>query len=121
MMKKLVIVDDNLMMREFLRQLLSDQYEVNTFETGIKAMAFIASHGQPDAMLLDYEMEGLNGQDILEMIKTSGFYKDIPVIFLSGKNKSETRIACLESGAKDFILKPFNPIELKLRIQNAMN
>lgn len=120
-MKTIVIVDDNLMMREFLRQLLSKDYIVQTFENGEQAMQYIASNQQPNAMIVDFEMDGLNGQELLEMIKSSGFYKDIPVILLSGKTKSETRIACLASGAKDFISKPFNPIELKLRIQNALN
>lgn len=119
-MKTLVVVDDNLMMREFLHQLLSRHYVVKTFENGIQAMSYLASNNQPDAMLLDYEMDGMNGQEILETIKSSGFYKEIPVILLSGKKKSETRISCLESGARDFISKPFNPIELELRIQNAM-
>jgi two-component system chemotaxis response regulator CheY len=120
-MKTIVVVDDNLMMREFLHQLLFKHYEVITFENGTEAMAYIESNNQPDVMLLDYEMEGMNGHEILETIKSSGFFKDIPVILLSGKKTSETRIACLKSGAKDFISKPFNPAELKLRIENAMN
>jgi DNA-binding response OmpR family regulator len=108
-MKTIVVVDDNLMMREFLHQFLSKHYEVITFENGIEAMAYIESNKQPDVMLLDYEMDVMNG------------YEDIPVILLSGKKTSETRIACLKSGAKDFITKPFNPAELELRIENAMN
>lgn len=120
-MRTIVVVDDNLMMREFLNQLLSKHYEVKTFENGAEAMAYIESNKHPDAMLLDYEMEGMNGHEVLETIKSSGFFKDIPVVLLSGKKKSETRISCLKSGAKDFISKPFNPAELELRIENAMN
>ena len=120
-MKTLAIVDDNLMMREFLRQLLSKHYEVKTFDNGAQVMSYLTSNENPDALLLDYDMEDMNGKEILEIIKSSGFYNEIPVIFLSGIKQSETRIACLESGAKDFILKPFNPIELELRIQNAIN
>ncbi|MFY0606793.1 MAG: response regulator [Cyclobacteriaceae bacterium] len=120
-MKTIVIVDDNQMMLEFLKQLLSKHYNVKTFENGVQAMSHIVSQEQPDAILLDYEMEGMNGHEVLETIKSSGFLKDIPVILLSGKQKSETRISCLKSGAKDFISKPFNPVELQLRIQNALN
>lgn len=120
-MKTLIVVDDNLMMREFLNELFSKQYKVETFENGKEAMSYIASNDQPDAMLLDYEMDGMSGHEVLKTIKSSGFHKDIPVILLSGKKKSETRISCLELGAKDFISKPFNPVELELRIQNAMN
>jgi DNA-binding response OmpR family regulator len=54
------------------------------------------------------------------MIKQNEFLKNIPVIFLSGEDNSNTRISLLEAGADDFILKPFNPLELKLRIKKAL-
>ncbi len=120
-MKTLIVIDDNSMMREFIRSYFSEQYNVETFENGEQALSYMQAHNNPDIILLDYELEGMNGMEILQTLKSSGFFKSIPVILLSGKDKSETRISCLQSGAQDYLTKPFNPVELALRIQNATN
>jgi DNA-binding response OmpR family regulator len=109
------------MMRAFLEEVLAKDFTVQTFENGAEAMSFYETNEQPDVMLLDYEMEGMNGKQVLELMKSSGFYKDLPIVLLSGQKKSETRISCLALGAKDFITKPFHPQELVLRINNALN
>lgn len=121
MKKRLYIVDDNLMMREFLKNFFSKDYEVTTFDSAESALYAIDPSKKPDMLLLDYEMEGLSGFDLLRNLKTSGFYQDIPVMFLSGKQKSEIRIDCLKEGASDFICKPFNPVELDLKVKQHIN
>jgi CheY-like chemotaxis protein len=117
----LLIVDDNLMMREFLRNYFSNKYLVKICENAEQAIAAIRFDQRPDLLLVDYEMAGMNGFELLKTLKTSGFYKDIPILFLSGNQESEIRIDCLKSGAEDFITKPFNPVELGLKVQRALN
>lgn len=121
MKKRIFIVDDNMMMREFLKSYFSKEYDVTSFASAEAALYAIHPTNQPDVLLLDYEMEGLSGFELLKNLKTSGFYKDIPVLFLSGKQKSEIRIECLKEGASDFICKPFNPTELGLKVKLHLN
>lgn len=121
-MKPLVyIIEDNLMMREFLMNYLREDYEIKPFEDAQEALKYITPYNQPELILLDYEMEKMDGIELLKILKSSGFYSKIPVIFLSGKTKSDYRIKSLEQGACDFITKPFNPLELKLKIDRVLN
>ena len=65
-------------------------------------------------------MPEMNGDEFLAYLKRNGLYKDIPVVVLSGEESSDIRIKMLEEGAEDFILKPFNPMELKIRIRKVL-
>ncbi len=120
-MQTIYIVDDNLMMREFLKTYFMKEYDVKVFSSGEEALTFMKPNRVPDLLMLDYELEGMSGSDTMKSLKASGFYKDIPVIFLSGKQKSDIRINCLKEGAKDFILKPFNPVELSLKVKQHIS
>jgi DNA-binding response OmpR family regulator len=65
-------------------------------------------------------MPEMNGDEFLTYIKRNGLFNKIHVIVLSGVENSTTRIKMLEEGADDYILKPFNPIELKIRIRKVL-
>ena len=120
-MNSVLVVDDNSMMCEFLKNLLSKDYEVTTCSSANEALEVIEGDNPPHLILLDYLLDMGNCINFLQYLSTSEFYKHIPVLILSGKQKSEIRINCLEAGAKDFLTKPFNPIELQLRIKNLIN
>lgn len=120
-MKTISIVDDNEMMREFLQNYFSENYKVTTFESGQEAFNALRHTGNPDVIILDHKMNGITGFEMLKAMKGSELYKNIPVILLSGDDKSDTRIACLKAGAEDFISKPFNPMELSLKVEKALN
>ncbi len=119
MKSKLLIIEDNLMMREFLNHLLSKEYEVYTASSAEEALEWLQNNSEIDLIISDFNLDDMTGLDFLKHIKSSGFFQHIPVIILSGKNKSEDRITCLKEGAADYIIKPFNPTELLLRIQNV--
>lgn len=70
----------------------------------------------PDIIITDYNTPQLNGLDFLKQLKSSGFFSSIPVIMLSGEEGSDIRVKCLSAGADDYIVKPFNPQELEIRI-----
>ncbi len=120
-MKTLLIVEDNMMMREFLKSYFSSEYEVVTCDNANNALTSLDQGNEPDLILLDYELDGSDGFKFLTTLKTSGFYKDVPVIFLSGNLNSSVRISCLEAGAEDFVCKPFNPVELGIKVKKFMN
>ncbi len=116
----LYIVEDNRIMREFLMNLFSPEYELRVFDTGQKALAELESGSIPNLVMLDYGLEGYNGYDLLSKIRSNSELNHLPVVFLSGERKSDVKIKCLKDGAYDFINKPFNPIELKIRVSKAI-
>jgi len=65
-------------------------------------------------------MPELNGFEFLERIKTSGFFDDIPIMILSGREWSKDKIRCCELGAEDYVIKPFNPSEIIARIKRRL-
>ena len=121
MKQTIYIAEDNRMMREFLLNLLSSDYELFVFDSVQKVQQALATGLIPDLILLDYSLNGGTGHDLLSSIRTDQELNHIPVIFLSGEQKSDIKIQCLADGADDFINKPFNPVELKLRLSKLLN
>ncbi|WP_425390677.1 response regulator [Ekhidna sp.] len=120
-MKQIIyVVEDNRMMREFLVNILSADYELYVFDSGQKLLHSMESHMVPDLVMLDYGLEGSNGHEVLSKIRSNQEFDLIPVVFLSGEQKSDVKIKCLKDGADDFISKPFNPVELKIRIDKSL-
>ena len=74
----------------------------------------------PDIIIADINMPILNGPNFIAEIKSSGLFSKIPLMMLSGVDNSETRINCLEAGADDFMIKPFNPRELEARLNSIL-
>lgn len=120
MKKKILIIDDKPAIGQLISLYLSADYEFFFFDHAAKAFDWLRNSNKVDLVLSDYSMPEMNGYDFLVMLKQNEFLKDIPVIFLSGEDSTMTRVELLEAGAEDFILKPFNPLELKLRIKKAL-
>ncbi|MEY5048895.1 MAG: hypothetical protein RLZZ175_2254 [Bacteroidota bacterium] len=112
----LLIVDDEYPIRKLLDFFLSKNYTVVVVENAYEAMNWLLKGNIPDALILDIEMPKLNGKSLLVEIKKDERFEKIPVIMLSGNEKTTERIDCLNLGADDYIVKPFNPQELEVRI-----
>lgn len=117
-MKKLLIVDDKEEFRRLMKLFLSKKYDVELFENGMQALAFMQKGNLPDLIVSDLMMPELDGKTLLEQLKSSGVFKHIPVIILSSIDKSSERVELIKSGASDYLIKPFNPEELSIRIEN---
>jgi len=104
-------------MQAILKEFLSATYEILISQDGMEALAFMQSGNVPDLIISDLNTPKLNGLELINQVKVSDFFKSIPIIILSGEDSSEKRIKCLDSGADDFIVKPFNPAELEARIR----
>ena len=104
--KRLVlVVDDEMINREILGQILSEEYEVLFAEDGKKGLAAIRDHrSELSLILLDLVMPGIHGLDLLKLIKNNKEMKHIPVIVLTSDHKSE--VPSLQLGASDYLLKP---------------
>ena len=107
--------------RMLLENFLGNNYDVVTKENGMEALKWIQSGNVPDFIIVDVVMPEVDGYDFVSNIRTSGYFKRIPIIMLSGLENSNERIKCLKLGADDYMIKPFNPEELSVRIENIFN
>lgn len=114
---KILIVEDDVYMQVILKEFLSATYEIEISGNGMDALAFMQSGNVPDLIISDLNTPKLSGLDLIGQVKISDFFSSVPIIILSGEESSEKRIKCLDSGADDFIVKPFNPAELEARIR----
>ncbi|SDS89068.1 Response regulator receiver domain-containing protein [Mucilaginibacter mallensis] len=114
---KILIVEDDVYMQLILKQFLSHVYETEVCVNGMDALTSIQNGNIPDLIISDLNISKLNGLELISQLQASDFFKTIPVIIVSGEDSSEKRIMCLNSGADDYIVKPFNPAELEARVR----
>ena len=118
--KPLVLVaDDDEDLRNLAGLQLAPDFDVITAESGPECIR-LAGERQPDVILLDVMMPGMDGRDALVLLSEDDRTRQIPVIFLSALGRPEDRISGLESGAIDYITKPADPRELAARVASAM-
>ncbi len=115
-LQKVIVVEDDIAVKTLLYSVLEYNFQVTAFENGMETLAHMQQGNIPDIIITDLNTPELNGYDLLVQLKSSSFFSTIPIIILSGEEGSETRIKCLEAGADDYIVKPFNPRELEVRI-----
>ncbi len=120
MKPKILVIDDQITIRTLLEFVLSD-YETVLKEDGREALNWLYNNDIPDLIIADLQMPNVDGYKFINILKNSGFYHTIPIITLSGNNSSNDRIKCFELGVDDFVMKPFNPAELKIRVRNILN
>lgn len=116
----ILIVDDKPEIAKVIKIQLSSEYNVHYLENPVKALSWMQEGNIPDLIISDFYMPEMDGHEFLQYLKGSSIYQDIPVIILSSMENSGERIKMLEDGADDFILKPFNPQELKIRVRNIL-
>ncbi len=116
----IMIVEDSDSFRMLLNTMFSKEYSVTTARNGLEAIAWLAQGHVPDAILMDIHMPHLDGPSFLRHIKTSGLFRAIPVIILSGSEQAEELSGYLDMGADAFFLKPFNPVDLKKTVKKLI-
>ncbi len=110
-------VDDNLLNLTMIEKSLSREgYQVFIAGNGSEGRA-IAREKQPDLILLDIEMPGENGFDVIEKLKQDAATNQIPVIFLTGVSDVNAKLKGFDLGAVDYITKPFHPLEVLARVR----
>ena len=114
---KILIVEDDIYMQLILKEFLSNVYETEVCLNGMDALAAIQNGNIPDLIISDLNTAKISGLELIGQLQASDFFKNIPVIIVSGEDSSEKRILCLNSGADDYIVKPFNPAELEARVR----
>ena len=117
----ILIIDDHDAVRLLLGLTLKNRFDVITKKDGIEGMAWLSAGNIPDLIMLDMQMPRLNGLEFLKQIRTSGMFRDIPVILVSANENEYEITQSFGLGIVDFIRKPFNPIKLKEIVDNILN
>jgi DNA-binding response OmpR family regulator len=112
---KLLVVEDDSDLRETLRDIFKDGYDVLSACDGIEGLA-VALKEQPSAIILDVVMPRSDGFAMVTELRKGVETKHIPVLMLTALSDLQNRLKAFEMGADDFLAKPFNPEELRVRI-----
>ena len=116
----LVVDDDALNRRLVTATLAREGLRTTSANDGAAALVAI-DEDPPDVILLDIEMPGMNGIEVLERIKSDEKLRHLPVIMISGLDDTESVVRCLEAGADDFLPKPFDAAILRARINAGLS
>lgn len=119
-MKQILLVDDKATIGKVLSMYLGKEYELIYQDNALKAIDWLSQGNEPALIISDIRMPGMTGAEFLEYLKSNALLKHIPVIMLSSEESTSERIRLLEVGAEDYILKPFNPLELKARVKKYL-
>ncbi|MEH2369843.1 ATP-binding protein [Nostoc sp.] len=116
---RILLADDNADMRDYVKRLLSQQYEVESVPDGLAALD--SARGRvPDLVLTDVMMPGLDGFGLLQALRADPLTQKVPIILLSARAGEEARVEGLEAGADDYLIKPFSARELLARVEAAL-
>ena len=121
MKKRILVLDDKETIAKVLSIYLMSDYDCTWLPNGIQGMKWLQEGNIPDMIISDIRMPEMRGDDFLEWIKGNELFKHIPVIMLSSEDSTSERIRLLEVGASDYIVKPFNPMELKIRVKKIID
>ena len=113
---KVLVVDDERAVRESLRRALElEGYEIELAADGEEALYRLESNSQPDALVLDVLMPGIDGLEVCRRLRRSG--STLPVLMLTARAEVENRVEGLDAGADDYVTKPFALEELLARLR----
>jgi len=117
---KILIVEDDLdvadMLNAYFRVQSYEVFTVNWGEDGVRA----ATTARPDLIILDIRLPDIDGYEVARRLRSDRKTNNIPIIFLTEKRDRADRLHGLELGADDYITKPFDVQELRLRVRNAL-
>ncbi len=118
MTTRILLVEDEAPIRKFTRiNLENEGFEIIEAETGEQGVE-LARKERPDIVVLDLMLPGISGYEVCEILRTE--FPEIGIIMLTAKSQEVDRILGLEKGTDDYMMKPFNPKELVLRINSLI-
>jgi DNA-binding response OmpR family regulator len=116
----MLAIDDEVSIQLILQHYFKADFSVITKGNGKEALAWMQEGHIPDIIVADINMPEMDGYTFIDHVRSSGFLKNIPMIMLSGSDSTDNKIRCLEAGADDFMVKPFNPRELAARLNGIL-
>nr|WP_321509642.1 phosphate regulon transcriptional regulator PhoB [uncultured Celeribacter sp.] len=117
---RVLVVEDEPAQREVLAyNLEAEGFAVSKAENGDDALLFV-DEDQPDIIVLDWMLPGVSGIEICRRLKTRPDTREIPIIMLSARSEEVDRVRGLETGADDYVVKPYSVIELMARVRTQL-
>jgi CheY-like chemotaxis protein len=118
--KLILIVDDEPSILKLLNFILSSTYELVIKTSGIEAIAWLEEGNDPDLIISDLMMPYFDGSSLIRNLKISGFYRNTPVILLSGADDLSEKVEAMTFTVDRYLQKPFNPTALKTSISELL-
>ena len=115
-----LVVEDNAEIRRLLRRQLGDTYRLLEAEDGVRGLE-VAKTSMPDVIISDILMPRMGGVELCRAVKADPALEFIPVVLLTAKASSEDKLSGLESGADEYLSKPFEKRELRARLANLIS
>ncbi|ATB27361.1 ATP-binding protein [Melittangium boletus] len=115
----LLLADDNEDMRDYVRRVLASEFEVVDVEDGQAALESALAH-PPDLVLTDVMMPRLDGVGLLRALRAAPQTQHLPILLLSARASEQSMLEALESGADDYLVKPFSAQELLARVRSNL-
>ncbi len=119
-MTKILTIDDSATILKIVSEILTSNNYIALTATDGKEGLLKAYDEQPDAIILDRQMPEMDGNQVLIELKSQEHTKDIPIIMLTGDSQIADISSCLELGAVDYIVKPFDTDNLLIRLKKAL-
>lgn len=115
----ILIAEDNEDLRSYIKEIFIDNFQILEAENGNYALK-LAQENLPDLIISDWMMPQMTGVELCTNIKTNASTSHIPVVILTSKSSNESKLLGLETGADDYITKPFNASLLEVRVKNIL-
>ncbi len=119
MKPKVLVVDDDPVNIELLEGYLSKENDILKAYNGNEALIIVEAN-PPDIILLDLIMPGINGYEVCKKLKDDPKTNHIPIVIVTSLHETEDRNKAIEAGADDFITKPFDIVELSVRVKSHL-
>lgn len=116
---QILVIDDSPEVLKLMNLLLKDEFDLDFASSGEEGLRILRERA-PDLVLSDVMMPGMDGHELCRQIKADENLKHTPVLLVTARSASEMLAAGMESGADDYIIKPFNAVELKARIRSHL-
>jgi DNA-binding response OmpR family regulator len=117
-MQQILIIEDDIKLQKVLQRLFeSEGYSVDLAKDGLSGLEVFRKK-RPSAIILDLRLPDISGQEVCQQI--TGVDPGLPIIVLSAKAEVADKVLLLETGARDYVTKPFSPTELLARVQAAL-
>ena len=114
--KKVLIVEDEELIRKFFVEILEYKYELHVAKNGDEGIK-LANEVVPDMILLDIMMPQMNGFEVCTSLRNDKKFEKTIIVMVTGLSDRDSKMKALKMGADDIIAKPFNPIDVRTKVQ----
>lgn len=118
--ESVLVIDDNADIRQFIKEQLEEYFSIYEASDGVVGIK-LAQEVIPNLIITDVRMPGIDGYEVSRKLKHDTLTSHIPIIILTAKSDQVDKLTGLETGADDYLVKPFSPQELLLRVKNLIS